>query len=329
MMPSSLIISLNLQNQPSNDMADDAKPLWPVLIFEAYKDTLTTVHLWTQIIGKIRLIMMPWLNHSWHVTLYVSGRGLTTGSIPCGKGVFQIDMDFIDHKVVISCSDGTQKTIKLFPRSVASFYQELFSELSSMNIEVTIYPSPNEIDPAIPFQLDTVDRSYDPVQMHRIWQALVQIGIVFTRFRSEFIGKASPVHLFWGSFDLAVTRFSGREAPKYTGAVINIPKAVMEEAYSHEVSSCGFWPGNDKSPVPVFYSYCYPTPPEFSKQPVSPAKAFYSDTMGEFLLPYEIVQQAEDPTEILLQFLRSTYKAAALTGHWNRNLECDLRYLEK
>jgi len=310
-------------------MADSTNSTWPHLEFGAYGDTVATVHLWTQIIGKIRLKKMPWLNHSWHVTLYVSGRGLTTGSIPCGKGVFQIDMDFIDHQVIILCSDGKMETIKLYPRSVASFYEELFSKLGSMSIEVAIYDSPNEVDPAIPFQKDTIHKSYDPAQMHLIWQALVRVEPVFTRFRSTFIGKVSPVHLFWGSFDLAVTRFSGRPAPKYPGAVTNIPKAVMEEAYSHEVSSCGFWPGNGKSPLPVFYSYCYPTPPDFGKQPVAPAKAFYSEESGEFLLPYEVVQQAENPAETLLQFLHSTYRAAALTGHWSNSLECDLTYLEK
>jgi hypothetical protein len=310
-------------------MSNSANANWPHLDFEAYKDTVATVHLWTQIIGKIRLRKTPWLNHSWHVTLYVSGRGLTTGNIPYGTRIFQIEMDFIDHQVIILCSDGKIETIKLYPRSVASFYEELFSKLKSMNIEVAIYDSPNEIDPAIPFQQDTIHKSYDPVQMNLIWQALVCIEPVFTRFRSTFIGKVSPVHLFWGSFDLAVTRFSGRPAPIYPGAVPNIPKAVMEEAYSHEVSSCGFWPGNGKSPLPVFYSYCYPTPPDFGKQPVAPGKVSYSEELGEFLLPYEVVQQAENPAETLLQFLHSTYRAAALTGHWSSSLECDLTYLEK
>jgi hypothetical protein len=302
---------------------------WPTLDFEAYKDTAATVHLWTQIIGKIRLKKMPWLNHSWHVTLYVSGRGLTTGSIPYGSGVFQIDMDFIDHQVVISCSDGKRETIQLYPRTVAGFYEELFAKLASMGIAVVIHDAPNEVDPAIRFQQDTIHKSYDAEQMHLLWQALLRIEVVFTRFRSAFIGKVSPVHLFWGSFDLAVTRFSGRLAPKYAGAVTNIPKAVMEEAYSHEVSSCGFWPGNAQSPAPAFYSYCYPTPPDFGKQAIAPAQAFYSEEMGEFFLPYEAVRQSEDPSGMLLQFLRSTYRAAARTGHWDEGLECDLTYLEK
>ncbi len=291
---------------------------WPKLIFDDYKDTLATVHLWTQIIGKIRLKKMPWLNHSWHVTLYVSVRGLTTGSIPYDEGVFQIEMDFIGHEVIVSSSNGKKAAIKLYPRTVADFYAELFSKLGSMGIAVTIYDAPNEIEPDIPFQEDNMHKSYDGLQMRQVWQTLVLIEAVFTRFRSEFIGKVSPVHLFWGSFDLAVTRFSGREAPKYGGMIPNIPKAVMEEAYSHEVSSCGFWPGNEKNAAPIFYSYCYPTPPAFGMQAVAPAKAFFSHEMGEFILPYEVVQQAEDPAAVLLSFLRSTYRAAADTAHWTQ-----------
>jgi len=310
-------------------MIDNTSTPWPKLVFEAYKDTIATVHMWTQIIGKIRLKKTPWLNHSWHVTLYISARGLTTGSIPYDEGVFQVDMDFIDHEVIISSSNGEKEYVKLYPRPVAGFYEELFTKLGSMGIQVTIHGSPNEIDPAIPFQQDTVHQSYDATQMHLIWQALVRTEIVFTRFRSEFLGKASPVHLFWGSFDLAVTRFSGRKAPQYQGVVPNIPKEVMEEAYSHEVSSCGFWVGNEKSPLPVFYSYCYPTPPDFGKQSVAPAEAFYNNEMGEFFLPYDVVRQSENHSETLLQFLRSTYKAAADTGDWNNSLECDLTYLEK
>lgn len=310
-------------------MADNTIIPWPKLIFEAYKDTIATVHLWTQIIGKIRLKKTPWLNHSWHVTLYVSARGLTTGSIPYDEGIFQIDMDFIDHEVIIFSSNGKKEYVKLHPRTVAGFYEELFSKLGSMGIQVTIHDSPNETDPAIPFQQDTIHQSYDAIQMQLIWQALVRTEIVFTRFRSAFLGKVSPVHLFWGAFDLAVTRFSGQKAPKYQGVVPNIPQEVMEEAYSHEVSSSGFWVGNEKNPSPVFYSYCYPTPPDFGKQPVAPAEAFYSHEMGEFILPYEVVQQSDNPTDTLLRFLRATYKAAAETGNWNNSLECDLTYLER
>lgn len=320
---------MNFKLMDIHNMSDNIIAPWPNLNFEEYWDTIATVHLWTQIIGKIRLKKTPWLNHSWHVTLYVSARGMTTGSIPYGQGVFQIDVDFIEHVVIIFSSKGDKEYVKLYPRTVADFYEELFSKLGSMGIQVTIHASPNEIDPAIPFQQDTIHQSYDAMQMQLIWQALVRTEIVFTRFRSEFLGKASPVHLFWGSFDLAVTRFSGRKAPKYQGVVPNIPKEVMEEAYSHEVSSCGFWLGNEKNRSPVFYSYCYPTPSDFGKQPVAPAEAFFSQEMGEFILPYEVVRQSKNPTETLLQFLRSTYKAAAETANWNSGLECDLTYLEK
>ena len=301
---------------------------WPELNYSQYGSTASTVHLLTQIIGKIRLTKTPWINHSWHVTLYVSARGLTTGSIPYAKGVFQIDMDFVSHEVIITCADGHREALKLFPRSVADFYEALFSRLKKMGIDVTIYPRPNEIDPAIPFRRDTTIRDYDSGQMHLLWQALTRTETVFVRFRSEFIGKVSPVHFFWGSFDLAVSRFSGRKAPVYQGSFPNIPPRVMQEAYSHEVSSAGFWPGNATSPAPVFYSYAYPTPPDFAAQPVEPAQAVFSNEMGEFILSYEAVRTAADPDATLLQFLRSTYRAAAHTGGWDPGLECDLTYLE-
>ncbi|WP_158795799.1 DUF5996 family protein [Pedobacter sp. L105] len=310
-------------------MKNNKSQAWPELIFDQLKDTITTVQLWTQIIGKIRLTNMPWLNHSWHVTLYVSPRGLTTGSIPYEDGIFQMDMDFIQHELIITASNGKKEKMGLYPRSVANFYNELFLKLQEMNIEVEIHATPNEVDPAIPFQEDELHCSYDPQQMNLLWQALVHIETVFTRFRSGFTGKCSPVHFFWGAFDLAVTRFSGRKAPLHPGGAPNIPNRVMQEAYSHEVSSCGFWPGSEQSPAPVFYAYCYPTPADFQEQPVKPAQAFYSQEMGEFILPYEVVQQATDPAATLLQFLRSTYTAAAKTGNWDKDLECNLTYLEK
>lgn len=302
---------------------------WPQLIFDQLKDTIATVHLWTQIIGKIRLTNMPWLNHSWHVTLYVSPRGLTTGSIPYDQGIFQIDLDFIAHRLIITANNGKEEKMNLYPRSVASFYNEIFLKLREMNIEVDIHATPNEVDPAIPFHEDEVHCSYDAQQMNLLWRALVNIEVVFTRFRSGFTGKCSPVHFFWGAFDLAVTRFSGRKAPLHPGGAPNIPNRVMQEAYSHEVSSCGFWSGSEQSPAPVFYAYCYPTPADFSAQPVEPEQAFYSQEMGEFILPYEAVQQADDPAATLLRFLRSTYTAAAITGNWDKDLECNLTYLEK
>jgi len=302
---------------------------WPELAFEDLKDTLETVQLWAQIIGKIRLVQTPWINHSWHVTLYVSARGLTTGSIPYEGGNFQLDMDFIHHELIITSSGGQLISIALHERTVASFYNELFEKLAAMDINVTIYAKPNEIDPAIPFAEDEVHKNYDPIQINLYWQALVKINSVFTRFRAEYTGKCSPVHLFWGAFDLAVTRFSGREAPIHPGGAPNMPNRVMQEAYSHEVSSAGFWGGSPAFPHPAFYSYCYPTPADFGKLLVEPPEAFYSNEMGEFFLLYENVQRSDDPEGMLLQFLRSTYNAAAKTGNWDAKLCCDLTGFEK
>jgi hypothetical protein len=302
---------------------------WPELAFEDLKDTLETVQLWAQIVGKIRLIKTPWINHSWHVTLYVSARGLTTGSIPYESGSFQIDFDFISHEMNISNSNGETQKTGLYSRTVADFYKDVFEKLNLMGIEVNIYAKPNEIDPAIPFADDEVHKVYDQVQMNLYWQALVRINAVFTRFRAEYTGKCSPVHLFWGAFDLAVTRFSGRQAPLHPGGAPNMPDRVMQEAYSHEVSSAGFWGGSAAFPHPAFYSYCYPTPGEFGKQSVEPPEAFYSNEMGEFFLLYENVQRSENPEAILLQFLRSTYNAAAKTGNWDDQLCCDLTSFEK
>jgi hypothetical protein len=302
---------------------------WPAIQFEQLKDTLATVHLWIQIIGKIRLRKMPWLNHSWHVSLYVSSRGLTTGSIPYAHGIFQLEMDFIEHELVITNTEGKREIVKLFSRSVADFYQELFEKLRKMEIQVEIHGKPNELEKAIPFSMDIQQRIYKATEIHNLWQVLVKIDVVFNRFRAGFVGKSSPVHLFWGAFDLAVTRFSGRQAPKHPGGAPNMRDEIMQEAYSHEVSSCGFWPGNEQSPIPIFYAYCYPTPAEFSNQPVEPSGAVYSQELGEFILPYFDVQQSSDPAAMLMQFLKSTYKAAAVTGNWDPNLVCDLSYLEK
>ena len=302
---------------------------WPVLAFEDLKDTLETVQLFTQIIGKIRLVKTPWINHSWHVTLYVYARGLTTGSIPYSGGNFQIDMDFIAHEVIITASNSEVQRISLYPRTVSSFYKELFEKLDFMGIDAIIYAKPNEIDPAIPFAEDETHKTYNSIQMNLYWQALVRINAVFTRFRAHFMGKCSPVQLFWGAFDLAVTRFSGHEAPLHTGAVPNMPARVMQEAYSHEVSSAGFWGGGAAFPHPAFYSYCYPTPPDYGSQTVEPPEAFYSNEMGEYFLLYENVQRADDPEAMLLQFLQSTYEAAAKTGNWDSKLCCDLTRFER
>lgn len=303
---------------------------WPKLRFDDLKDTIATVHLWTQIVGKIRLRKTPWLNHSWHVTLYVSPTGLSTGSIPYPDGVFQIDFDFIRHRLIIQCSNGGEKIIPLQNGTVAGFYAEVMDGLKSIDIEAPIYPVPNEVDPAVPFAADHQLRTYNGEQMHLLWQALINIHNIFLRFRAGFTGKVSPVHFFWGAFDLAVTRFSGREAPLHTGVAPNMPAAVMQEAYSHEVSSCGFWPGSAGFPHPVFYAYCYPSPADFKTQKTEPAEAFYSEEMGEFMLKYEDVCQAEDPESYLLSFLQSTYEAAANTGNWDRTaLETDLTSFEK
>jgi len=315
-----------LQNTDKKAMNNN----WPVLNYHELKNTVETVQLWTQIVGKIRLCKMPWINHSWHVTLYVSPRGLTTGSIPYENGAFQVDFDFIRHQLLISTSAGKTAVVELHQRTVADFYKDVMNRLNDLEINARIYARPNEIDPAIPFESDDTHYVYNPVQMHNLWRAWVKIDAIFMQFRAKFTGKCSPVHFFWGGFDLAVTRFSGRKAPIYPGAIPNIPAEVMQEAYSHEVSSCGFWPGNEQLPYPAFYAYCYPTPAAFGKQPVKPNEAFFSNEMGEFFLPYEAVTKAADPTAYLMQFLQSTYEAAANTGNWDRlALEADFSKFEK
>lgn len=305
------------------------KKNWPELKFEDLKDTIATVQLWTQIVGKIRLVKTPWLNHSWHVTLYVSAMGLTTGSIPYKNGLFQIDFDFTSHQLIITSSANGQQQLNLSPRTVASFYQELFEKLHLLEIDAEIYAKPNEIEVAIPFKEDLIHCHYDKKQIFAFWQALVSMESVFSRFRAKFSGKCSPVHFFWGGFDLAVTRFSGRKAPKHTGGMPNMPLDVMQEAYSHEVSSCGFWAGSDSFPYPVFYAYCYPTPETFKDQPVKPEKASFNRDLGEFILHYDDVRNATNPEKFLTEFLQSTYEAAAITGNWDRaSLECDFSDLE-
>ena len=306
------------------------KQIWPDIPFNDWKETVATVQQWTQIVGKIRLRKMPWTNHAWHVALFVSPLGLTTGSISHEGGIFQIDFDFYNHQLLIITSSGRSEKIDLYPRTVASFYNELFEKLESLRIHVSIYAVPNEVEPAIPFKENEINRSYDKERMNLFWHALVNSHNIFTKFRARFIGKSSPVHFFWGAFDLAVTRFSGRRAPLHPGGAPNIPLKVMQESYSHEVSSCGFWPGSEQFPTPAFYAYCYPTPPAFADQEVQPKEAFFNKEMGEFFLPYDAVRLANDPEEMLLQFLQSTYEAAANTANWDReNLECDFSEFEK
>lgn len=302
-----------------------AKAAWPELPYTAWKDTYATLHLWTQIAGKIRLAQTPWLNHSWHVVLYVSARGLTTSPIPFGDRSFQLDFDFLDHVLRASVSDGGQKEIALFPRSVADFYADLMRSLAELGIEVRINELPNEIPDAIRFSEDHAHASYDRDYAERHWRVLLQVNRVLHGFRTSFIGKCSPVHFFWGSFDLAVTRFSGRRAPLHPGGVPNLPDAMTQEAYSHEVSSAGFWPGSAGVEYPAFYSYAYPEPPGFSAAPIRPKEAFYSNDLREYVLPYDAVRSAPDPDGLLMDFLISTYEAAAVLGKWDRAaLECDI-----
>jgi len=291
---------------------------WPELPYEALRPTLTTLHLWSQIVGKIRLAKTPWVNHSWHVTLYVSARGLTTGLIPQDGGGFELEFDFISHAMIVRVCDGGEERIALGPRSVASFYSELLEKLTDLESPVQIDTHPNELPAVIPFPEDMAPRAYEPEAAHRFWHALVQCDRIFRAFRTGFLGKVSPVHFFWGSFDLAVTRFSGRRAPLHPGGVPHLPDAVVQEAYSHEVSSAGFWPGDDNTRYAAFYSYSYPTPARFAEAAVLPKEAYFDSKLGEFLLPYEAVRRAQDSDSALLSFLQSTYDAAAEAGHWDR-----------
>jgi hypothetical protein len=297
---------------------NDASNPWPPLPFAEWQDTATTLHMWTQIVGKIRLTLSPWINHSWHVTFYVTSRGLTTSPIPHGTSTFEIRFDFIDDELRILKSDGAARVLKLRPQSVAKFYREVMDALAEMELPVTINTTPNEIASPIPFDQDEEHRSYDREYANRFWRVLVQSDRVFKAFRSRFCGKSSPVHFFWGSFDLAVTRFSGRTAPPHPGGIPHLPDAVTREAYSQEVSSLGFWPGNAVAPTPIFYSYAYPEPQGFAEAKVQPAAAFYESKLREFMLPYDAVRTAEKPDEVLLEFAQSTYDAASTLGKWDR-----------
>jgi hypothetical protein len=296
---------------------------WPELPYERWKDTYATLHLWTQVVGKIRLAQSPWLNHSWHVPLYVTARGLTTSSIPYGERVFDIAFDFIDHALLVRASDGLERRMPLRPRSVADFYTEVMAMLEELQLSVRIDRVPNEIADAIPFDEDTKHSAYAPEYAQRFWRILLQVDRIFSQFRTCFLGKCSPVHFFWGSFDLAVTRFSGRTAPRHPGGVPHLADAIVREAYSHEVSSAGFWPGGSGVEHPVFYSYAYQEPPGYRDTAVRPAAASFSSSLGEFLLPYDAVRTAPNPNATLLEFLQSTYEAAANAAHWDRAaLEC-------
>src|SRR5262245_5058928 len=292
--------------------------VWPELPFLEWRETCETLHMWTQIVGKVRLAQSPMVNHWWQTPLYVTSRGLTTSAMPYGERAFQIDFDFIDHELRIQAGDGAAHSFPLRPQSVADFYREFMAALRSLDINVSVMPKPVEVENPIPFEEDHKHASYDGEQAHRFWLALWQTDRVMQKFRSHFIGKCSPVHFFWGGFDLAVTRFSGRLAPEHP-SVPNTPDFVVREAYSHEVSSAGFWPGSAAAPEPVFYSYAYPEPAGFGGWRAQPDEAYYSPEMKEFILPYEVVRLAKDPDRTLMQFLQSTYEAAADLGKWDRD----------
>jgi uncharacterized protein DUF5996 len=292
--------------------------IWPELELHEWLATRDTFQRWLQIIGKVRLVQTPWINHSWHATLYVTSRGLTTSTIPHGQRVFQIDLDLTDHRLLVHASDGRSGGFALAPQTVAAFYRRLMDELVRLDLPVRIDDRPNEVPEPIPFPADEVHRDYDPDAANRFWRILVQVERVMLAFRSRFIGKCSPIHLFWGAMDLAVTRFSGRSAPPHPGGIPNLPDRVTREAYSHEVSSCGFWSGTPPVDYPAFYSYAYPDPPGFADVRVRPDGAFYSADLREFILPYARVPESSTPDQTLLEFLQSTYEAAADLGLWDR-----------
>ena len=291
---------------------------WPALSLADWVETRDALHLWLQIVGKVRLRLSAPINHYWHCTFYLTARGLTTSPIPYGDRSFHIDLDLMDHQLVIAATDGGQAGFALEGQSVAAFYSRFIQELARLGISVHIYEKPNELPIAVPFPADDKTRPYDADAVNRFWQALSQSDRVFKQFRSRFIGKCSPIHLFWGGMDLAVTRFSGRTAPPHPGGIPNLPDRVTRESYSHEVSSCGFWSGTAPIDYPAFYAYAYPTPAGFGEARVLPDGAFYSKDFGEFIMPYDRVRESGSPDETLLEFLESTYVAAADLARWDR-----------
>ncbi len=294
---------------------------WPILSYEKAKDTYNTMHMWTQIVGKIKLAVHPWRNHSWHITLHITPTGLSTLDMPYKGKHFQIDFDLINHKLKIVTSKGDYSEFDLQDLSVAEFYRKIFNALREMQIDININTVPSEIQNPIPFEKDTVHKTYDKQSANDFHQALLSMKNVFTNFQCDFKGKCSPVHFFWGSFDLALSRFSGRKAPKHPGGIPNLPDWVAQEAYSHEVASCGFWPGNEAFPEAAFYAYLYPEPNHYKHAEIEPKEAFYHDTMREFILPYKVVQQSDNPEGTLSSFINSTYRAGAQLGEWDKVLE--------
>ena len=292
--------------------------VWLPLPLENSQETFETLHLWTQIVGKIRLAQSPMVNHWWQVPFYLTSRGLTTSPIPYGMATFQIDFDFLDHQLIISADDGNIKSIALASRSVADFYHELFNTLQSLGFNIKIWTLPVEVQDPIPFDKDYKHSSYPKDTIYCFWKILLQVKKVFEEFRSIYIGKCSPVHFFWGSFDLAVTRFSGRRAPEHPGGIPNLSDWVVREAYSHECSSCGFWPGFGSDTGAAFYSYAYPEPKGFKEYNIKTNGAFYNNKLLEFILPYDSFRKMKDPDKVLMQFLQETYEAGANFGKWNR-----------
>jgi hypothetical protein len=300
--------------------AADLQDAWPLLPLSDWIETRDTLHLWLQIVGKIRLACTPPVNHTWHTTLYLTARGLTTTPIPHGTRTFQIDLDFIDHRVVVTTNGRDVGGLRLEPKSVAAFYRELMGELDRLGLPVQIVARPNELpDPIVAFAKDEAHGAYDAEAVERFWRILVQADRVMKVFRSRFVGKCSPVHLFWGAMDLAVTRFSGRTAPQHPGGIPNLPDRITRDAYSHEVSSCGFWAGTPPVAYPAFYAYAYPEPEGFAAAQVRPDGAVYSSDFREFILAYDRVRESPAPDEMLLEFFQTTYEAAARLGRWDRS----------
>lgn len=298
---------------------------WPALCYRDWEPTCTALHLWSQIVGKARLAQTPWINHSWHATFYLTARGITTSTIPYGARAFQVDFDFIAERLCVTSSDGGSATFALKAASVAEFYAQFRAALAELGLGVPLHDRPNELPTSIPFAEDNAVRPYDAEAVRRFWRAMLCAERVFMRFRSGFLGKVSPVHLFWGGLDLAVTRFSGRRAPRHPGGAPHMPKAVNAEAYSHEVSSAGFWPGGGGADDAAFYSYAYPEPEGFRLAKVRPSGAKFDANIGSFVLPYSTVQSAADPDAMLLEFLETTYDAAADLGRWDRaELDCPI-----
>jgi hypothetical protein len=291
---------------------------WPSLPLKDWNDTKDTLHRWVQMIGKTRLALAPPLNHCWNVTLYLTARGLTTSPMPYGNRTVEVDLDFIDHQLLVRISDGATGALALAPRTVADFHREYTALLQSLDLQVKIWPVPSEMEDALPFTEDRQHRSYDPDSAQRCWRILSQADQVLQEFRGRFLGKCSPVHFFWGAFDVACTRFSGRRAPLHPGGVPHLPDRIVREAYSHECISAGWWPGGGPLPEPVFYAYSYPEPAGFATARIDPAAAYYHSELREFVLPYEAVRTAERPEETLLRFLQTTYDAGADLGGWDR-----------